>query len=70
MKRILTLMIIAMMACATYAQKDVTKFLGIPVDGTKTAMKQKLGVLCGDPSIECYRILREDLLDEKEKHFE
>lgn len=35
-----------------------------------TAMKQKLGVLCGDPSIECYRILREDLLDEKEKHFE
>ena len=35
-----------------------------------TAMKQKLSVLCGDPSIECYRILREDLLDEKEKHFE
>lgn len=25
-----------------YAQKDVTKFLGIPVDGTKSEMIQKL----------------------------
>lgn len=42
MKRILTFIILAMMACVTYAQKDVTKFLGIPVDGTKAAMRQKL----------------------------
>ena len=35
-----------------------------------TAMKQKLGILSGDPSVEWYRILREDLLDEKENHFE
>lgn len=31
-----------MLASICYAQKDVTKFLGIPVDGTKSAMIQKL----------------------------
>ncbi len=35
-----------------------------------TAMKQKLGILSGNPSLEWYRILRENLLDEKEKSFE
>ena len=30
------------LSVAMYAQQDVTKFLGIPVDGTKTAMIQKL----------------------------
>jgi hypothetical protein len=30
------------MTLTTYAQKDVTKFLGIPVDGTKNQMIQKL----------------------------
>ncbi|MDE5572050.1 MAG: hypothetical protein K2I86_08405, partial [Prevotella sp.] len=37
--------IIAMLLLASVtanAQKDVTKFLGIPVDGTKTEMKKKL----------------------------
>ena len=29
-------------AVVTYAQKDVTTFLGIPVDGSKSEMKQKL----------------------------
>ena len=28
--------------CAAYAQKDVTQFLGIPIDGSKSAMIQKL----------------------------
>ncbi len=31
-----------MFASTCLAQKDVTKFLGIPVDGTKSAMIQKL----------------------------
>lgn len=31
-----------LMAVALHAQKDVTKFLGIPVDGTKAEMIQKL----------------------------
>ena len=35
-----------------------------------TAMKQRLGIISGDPSIEWYRILREDLLDGNEKHFQ
>ena len=30
------------LATMTFAQKDVTKFLGIPVDGTKAEMMQKL----------------------------
>lgn len=30
------------MTLTTYAQKDVTKFMGIPVDGTKAEMIQKL----------------------------
>lgn len=35
-------LVMAFMAVAMYAQKDVTTFLGIPVDGYKSAMKQKL----------------------------
>ena len=43
MKRIILMMIAMMISFSSFAQnKDVTKFLGIPVDGTKTDMKQKL----------------------------
>lgn len=41
MKRILSVLLLTF-SVALYAQKDVTKFLGIPVDGTKAAMVQKL----------------------------
>ena len=34
--------IMVIFAVSTYAQKDVTTFLGIPVDGFKSEMKQKL----------------------------
>lgn len=42
MKKLLTIVSLLLLTAATYAQKDVTKFLGIPVDGTKSAMVQKL----------------------------
>lgn len=42
MKRGFVLGMCIMIAFAATAQKDVTKFLGIPVDGTKKAMIQKL----------------------------
>lgn len=43
MKKIILMMIAMTISFASFAQnKDVTKFLGIPVDGTKTEMKQKL----------------------------
>lgn len=43
MKKILTvLMLLALSASMIYAQKDVTRFLGIPVDGTKKEMIRKL----------------------------
>lgn len=42
MKRILTCWIMAILTIVAYAQKDVTTFLGIPVDGSKSEMKQKL----------------------------
>lgn len=35
-------MMLLVLSAALYAQKEVTKFLGIPVDGTKAAMIQKL----------------------------
>ena len=41
MKKILFIVFLFVSLIAN-AQKDVTKFLGIPVDGTKTAMRQKL----------------------------
>lgn len=41
MKKVIWLMFMLVSMTAT-AQKDVTKFLGIPVDGSKTAMIQKL----------------------------
>jgi len=42
MKKLLTIVLLLTLTAATYAQEDVTKFLGIPVDGTKSAMIQKL----------------------------
>lgn len=42
MKKILTVIVITVFSLSVYAQKDVTKFLGIPVDGTKAEMIQKL----------------------------
>lgn len=42
MKQIITLVLTMMIAFTVSAQKEVTKFLGIPVDGTKSAMIQKL----------------------------
>lgn len=42
MKHILLSIILLIFSEGLYAQKDVTKFLNIPVDGSKTAMTQKL----------------------------
>ena len=42
MKQILTLGIALMLSVAAYAQDEVTRFLGIPVDGTKYEMISKL----------------------------
>ena len=42
MKKLLSLLIMLMLSIALHAQHNVTKFLGIPVDGTKTSMIQKL----------------------------
>ncbi len=42
MKRILLFCIIAIASMNIFAQKDVTTFLGIPVDGFKSGMRQKL----------------------------
>ncbi|MBQ7420589.1 MAG: hypothetical protein IJV27_00355 [Prevotella sp.] len=42
MKKILSIAMLFVISMTMYAQKDVTKFLGIPVDGTKSAMIQKL----------------------------
>lgn len=42
MKHILLSIILLIFSEGLYAQKDVTKFLNIPVDGSKTAMIQKL----------------------------
>ena len=42
MKRIVFFCIMAITAISMFAQKDVTTFLGIPVDGFKSEVKQKL----------------------------
>lgn len=42
MKKILLFCIMAIAAISMSAQSDVTTFLGIPVDGSKSEMKQKL----------------------------
>lgn len=42
MTRFIFSLLITLMTLTAYAQKDVTKFLGIPVDGTKAEMIQKL----------------------------
>lgn len=42
MKNIFTTIILLLISVASYAQKDVTQFLGIPVDGSKSEMIQKL----------------------------
>lgn len=42
MKKLLSIVVLLIWTVASYAQQDVTKFLGIPVDGTESAMIQKL----------------------------
>lgn len=42
MKKGLSLAFLLMLSVAIYAQNEITKFMGIPVDGSKTAMIQKL----------------------------
>lgn len=42
MKKLLSILATLFIATALHAQKDVTKFLGIPVDGTKANMIQQL----------------------------
>ena len=42
MKKILSIAVLLMLFVTLQAQENVTKFLGIPVDGTKSAMIQKL----------------------------
>ena len=42
MKKILSVAFLLMLSVTLYAQKEVTKFLGIPVDGSKSSMIQKL----------------------------
>ena len=42
MKKLLLLASVLMLSFAMNAQEDVTKFLGIPVDGTKSEMIKKL----------------------------
>jgi hypothetical protein len=42
MKKILSVTFLLMLSVALHAQKEVTKFLGIPVDGSKSSMIQKL----------------------------
>lgn len=42
MRKVFSIALLLALSVAVLAQKDVTKFLGIPVDGTKLEMKQKL----------------------------
>ena len=42
MKKVLLSLVLCCISMATMAQKDVTKFLGIPVDGNKSEMVRKL----------------------------
>ena len=42
MRKILMLLFTLMFACTMQAQNDITKFLGIPIDGSKTEMRKKL----------------------------
>lgn len=42
MKKLISCCIVALLSVAMYAQKDVTTFLGIPVDGSKNQIEKKI----------------------------
>ena len=42
MKKILLAIILLLTSISSYAQSDITKFLGIPVDGSKSEMIRQL----------------------------
>ena len=42
MKKVLISFVLCCISIVSMAQTDVTKFLGIPVDGDKSEMKEKL----------------------------
>ena len=41
-RKIIVAITLSLLSMVVFAQKDVTKFLGIPVDGTKTEMLNKI----------------------------
>ena len=42
MKKVLFAVVLFVLSASVYAQKDVTRFLGIPIDGSKSEMIRKL----------------------------
>lgn len=42
LKKTLSMILLLLLAISAYAQSDITKFLGIPVDGTKSEIMEKL----------------------------
>ena len=42
MKKVLLAVVLFVLSASAYAQKDVTRFLGIPIDGSKSEMIRKL----------------------------
>ena len=42
MKKTFSIVVLLIFSIVVYAQKDVTQFLGIPVDGSKSEMIKKL----------------------------
>ena len=66
MKKIFTFLLVLMLALSSYAQTNVTKFLGIPVDGSRAKMEKQLEkkgfkkVVVGGENF-----LQENLMDKK-----
>ena len=44
MKKLLSLVLLLACSAVSYAQNEVTQFLGIPVDGSKSEMIQNKGI--------------------------
>lgn len=63
MRKFLTLLAMIAISASVFAQKEVTKFMGIPVDGSPTEMVKKLKAKGFTTDEDCMQVVKRGLVD-------
>ena len=63
MRKFLTLLAMIAISASVFAQKEVTKFMGIPVDGSPTEMIKKLKAKGFTTDEDAMQVVKQGLVD-------